>query len=35
MLERELKNLGDGKLKEKLCDRLQRIRTTDERDLFF
>ena len=35
LLERELENLADGKLKEKLRDRLRRIRTTDERDLFF
>jgi 2-iminoacetate synthase len=35
MLERELKAMHDGELKNELCDRLRRIRTTDERDLFF
>jgi 2-iminoacetate synthase len=35
MLERELKAMHDGELKNELCDRFRRIRTTDERDLFF
>jgi 2-iminoacetate synthase len=35
MLQRELAAMADGGLKQELCARLQRIRTTDERDLFF
>jgi len=35
VLSRELASMQGGGLKRELCDRLSRIRTTDERDLFF
>jgi 2-iminoacetate synthase len=35
LIERELEAMNGRGLKQELCSRLQRIRTTDERDLFF
>ena len=35
LIAEELAKLEDGKLKEELLDRLKRIETTDERDLYF
>jgi 2-iminoacetate synthase len=35
VIARELAAMPEGGLKQELCDRLRRIRTTDDRDLFF
>lgn len=35
LIQRELAQLPDGKMKDEIVDRLQRIQTSDERDLYF
>ena len=35
LIDSELNNMEDGKIKEQLLDRLQQIEQTDKRDLYF